>query len=212
MTTDNTDLRNAQRSFRPFNYGQRHHELSEAIRRRLSGAVDTRRRRMIDDRSALAYRHGREWSLSHSPEAQKFSQLETISAETSIWWQDVVDHKLAVIDEHIHRMADEFERQFFAGILKLVDGTTEVTGNVVHHSGDTASDLVRVLEKIELGCDRCGRPMMPELHTSPQNAEHMQRELGLQPAEFWDHWEELRAKKEAQATAREAEHVSRFRC
>jgi hypothetical protein len=199
-------------SLRPFNYGRRQLELAEVLKNQLSEAIDHRRNRMISDENAHSYRHGREWSLSHSPEAQGFSKLEEITAETAVPFKDIVDHRLSAIGEHINALADQFDREFTKGIFSLIDTTTTKTGKIVQFSGDIANDFIKVLETIELGCDRYGRPSMPSLHTSPEYAERIIRQMEReQPTEFWERLELLRSEKEKAATAREAERVSRFR-
>lgn len=206
-----TDTPSQPPPFSPFAYGSRHRELSGAILKRLQEVVDTRRSRMIASRNAFSYRHGGEWSLSHSPDSGDFAKFQSVRAESEVNYQDVVDHNLLAIRRYIEDVADKFEQQFLASLFELINETTEATGNIVSFSGDAADGMMQMLEKVELGVDEHGHPSMPQLHTSPENSERIRRDLEAQPRDFWERWEQVRAEKEAGAIAHEAARISRFR-
>lgn len=198
-------------AFAAFTYGRKQSELMEAISQRLAEAVDAKRSKMIAAENALSYRHGSEWSVSHSPEAKEFSRFSKISAMASVRFQDIADHKISAIGKYVTTMAGEFDRGFTSSIYELINETTDKTGNVVQFGGNIADDLVNVFTKIEFGCDRYGRPTMPSLHTSPQNADRIFRELQSQPKEYEERLAELFALKERDSTGREADRISKFR-
>jgi hypothetical protein len=210
MPRDEQHQPDKRRAFQPFRYGQKQRDLAEAIHQRVVKALDERRRRMISDQNALSYRHGREWSSSHNPETQEFSRFQTASAEATIPFEHILDHRLSAIPDYIARMADGLERGFMTNFFSLIDATTEKTGNVVRSSGSAAEDFFDMLSKLETGVDRYGRPTMPSIVTSPENGRRMIQELEAQPEEFHRRVEELKQKKERDATAREADRIARF--
>jgi len=210
MSEEDIDLAPAE-SISAFDYGERQKELAVSIMRQLQDDVLRRRNQIIAGENTHSYRHGREWSLARSPEAKEFSQLQVVSAEMAVLYQDIVDHRVHSALGQLKSAAESFERQFVEGLFKLVDDTTSKTGNVIKVSSDPANDTLEMLKKVQFGCDRYGRPTMPSLHTSSQNADRLQRAFDAQPIEFWNEFEQIKFEKEQSALAEEVTRISKFR-
>lgn len=211
MTTDVPAHSSSPIEFRPFCYGRRQRDMAQAIENRLAEAIDSRRRGIVSDRNKHSFRHGQEWSFSYQAEAPEFSSFKSATAMAQIPFDEIIDHRLSTIPAYINRLATEFERQMFSSIIALMNDTTERTGNVVSHSGNAAEDFLAMLQKVETGCDRYGRPTMPTLLTGPGAGKKILDELERQPHEFQRTIEDLKAEKEKSATAQEANRISRFR-
>lgn len=206
-----TPLSEPKRRLRPFQYGQRQRSLTDAINSRAIEAVHARRSRLIPDQNALAYRHGQEWSTSHNPDSEDFSQFQTVSTEATVPFYQIVDHRIYAIAGYISQVADGMEKELFRTVFGLINRTTEKTGNVVRSSGNNASDFLAMLRKIETGCDRYGRATMPTIYTGLGVGQKVFNELDQRPVEFKREVEELKIAKEKSAISQEARRISRFR-
>jgi hypothetical protein len=197
--------------FDPFHYGKRQKELSDAILARIRDVVHARQEKMIDARNMFSYRHGQEWSLSsHSADQPEFSRFHAARADASVWYRDIVDHKLQALTKYITHIADEFEQQFQSSMFQLLHETTEATGNVVNLDGDFAKGFIELLTKIEIGVDRSGRPTMPIMFVGSEQFKQLQQ-LEEPPPKISQQIEELKARKEADAILREVKRISKFR-
>jgi len=201
----------AQGFFLPLSHEKRERELSKAIHEELRASFDARRNELFERRNTMHYLHGTHWALSDVPGEDQFSQYKQMSAETTLWHNDVIDHRVNVLDEYIAKMTDEMQRSVLSNVFETVHQSTERTGNVVKGSGNIAADMMQMLEKIDFGSDRSGRPSPPELHVGPEQGKKIIKQLEAQPEEYQQQWVSLVAKKEKAATKQEADRISRFR-
>jgi hypothetical protein len=67
-----------------------------------------------------------------------------------------------------------------------------------------------MLEKIELGVDKDGTVSMPQLHVSPEFGNRMMAALENTSQDYQDRVEALKARKTAEALARETERKAKF--
>lgn len=211
MPNERNRITSELESFRPFDYGDRQSDLMTAISARLSATVQQQRRKMISDENAHSYRHGREWSVTRAHEDQEFSQFHTVSSTVTIPFRDLTDHRTDAVGQYIEKIASDFNAGFMKNIYELMNTTTEKTGNVTVGSGDVANDILDMLSKIELGCDRHGRPSMPLLHVSPEQGLKITGILNSQSPDFERRLNEIQSQKEKAAIEHEVDRIGRFR-
>jgi hypothetical protein len=194
-----------------FSYGRRQKLLSSAIHELLTQEIDKHRQRYIEDRNIFRYHHGREWLTSHDGD-QSFSKMHEMGAETTIHYRDIIDHDLSIIERHIKHLASTFGAQFAANLYESVGEAADLAGNVVDLAGgDLESGLKKMLEKLEFGVNRYGKPTPPEMHVGSAVAEKLRPIIAGNEGRIDLEVEELHARKEAQAIGREADRVCRFR-
>ncbi len=100
------------------------------------------------------------------------------------------------------------------GLYEMVERNANATGNSVNakdYGGDFAKGFLEVMQRIDFGVDRYGRATPPELHVGMSVGPKIMQELQHQSLEDQRLFEEIKAKKEKAATAREADRISRYK-
>lgn len=149
--------------------------------------------------------------MTRAHEDQEFSHFHTVSSTVTVPFRDLTDHRTDAISQYIEKIAADFNAGFMKNLYHLMDTTTAKTGNVTVGSGDVANDILDMLSKIELGCDKNGRPSMPILHVSPEQGMKIAGILNSQSSKFEQRLNEIQSHKEKAAIEREADRIARFR-
>lgn len=194
-----------------FSYCRRQRLVAAAIHELLVSEVDKHRERYIDDRNVFRYHHGREWITSHADD-RSFSKMHELHADTMIHYRDIIDHDLSLLEKHIEHLASTLGQQFAAKLYETVGEAADLSGNAVDLAGeDLEAGLKQVFEKVEFGVDRYGKATPPELHVGSAVAEKLLPIIARKGGQIDPETEELHARKETQAIAREADRICRYR-
>ena len=181
---------------------------NEIIRRFLEKQRDT----VIASENVISYSHGERWMAWQKDDEDKTHEFQKHSHEESITFQDIIDHKISILAEYIHAMAEGVFSQFMTTLYQTLHEATERTGNVVDAKkhGSQAEAFLEMLRKIEFGVDRYGAVSRPQIHLSPEMADKLMKDLEAQGVEFRQKVEELTAAKEAAALEREEKRKAGF--
>jgi len=157
------------------------------------------------------FKHGGQWAHPAAPQAQT-TGLKEHSSETSVSFEKIANHDLTVIKEVVGGLVEDMERQFAQMMYSSVSAAAESVGNVVDtpSAGLPREAFAQMLEKIEFASDKFGTVTLPEIHSHPIAAKKLQQSIAEAPPEFHQRIEEIKARKAAEALAREVERKARF--
>jgi hypothetical protein len=157
------------------------------------------------------FRHGGPWSNPGNDKAHG-GQMQTHSAVLETRFDEIVNNDLAVIERSFSHVSEGIHRQFAQMLYSTVGEACKQSGNVIDAKAESSLEaaFMAMLEKIELGIDKDGTVSMPEIHVSPAVGERMMAALENTPQEYKDRVEALKARKIAEAQAREAERKAKF--
>jgi hypothetical protein len=157
------------------------------------------------------FRHGGAWRDAGNPEAF-VGQPQMHSAYLETRFDDIVDNNLEVIERSLRSITESLHQQFAKMIYSNISAVCEASGNTVDTKaeGSIEAAFIAMLEKIEFAVDRDGNISMPEFHVSPETGQKMLDALKNAPPGYQERVEALKARKTAEALAREAERRAKF--
>lgn len=169
----------------------------------------TRDESPIPESNELRLTHGRSWD---HPGEHGAGELQTMSAEISISFDDLMQGRLAALPEAIEHVATQMKRHFYQMMYQKASEGAEKVGNVAsaEDAGSFATGFLEMFRKLEFGVGRNGQVNLPEIHAGPGMAKKILTELEAQPAEYHAEIERLKAEKTASALIREKMRKARF--
>lgn len=190
-------------------------EGARAFYAALTGRIAERRDQMavgvIPPNNVRRFKHGGTWSNPNAPQAFGGEmEQHSFTAETSN--QAIRENDLGAIARLVDAVAIEMDRQFKQMFYRTTSDACDASGNVVdaQASGGFAQAFLDVLEKIEFMADPNGEVSMPELHVGSEVAQKLLALKDNPPPGFNEKVEAIKARKIADAQAREVERKAKF--
>jgi hypothetical protein len=164
----------------------------------------------LSPENTMRLHHGQAWQHPANSEVVDGGMKEhSVSTETN--FQDIVDHKLELIDECVQHLTEGMHRQFAQMLYSTVHDSCDRTGNVVEAKVMPLENaFIAVMEKVSFSADRHGVVRLPEVHTHPDMAKKMMAAVENAPAEYKQRLEQIKARKSKEAIEREAERKTKF--
>lgn len=157
------------------------------------------------------FKHGGQWAHPAAPQALT-TGLKEHSSENLVPFEKIANHDLTVIEQVVGGLVEDMERQFAQMMYSTVSAAAASVGNVVDtpSAGSPREAFAQMLEKLEFAADKFGRVTLPTIHLHPDAANKLQQSIAEAPPEFHQRIEEIKARKSAEALAREVERKARF--
>ncbi|MEW6164472.1 MAG: hypothetical protein AB1642_05365 [Pseudomonadota bacterium] len=164
----------------------------------------------LSHENTLRLRHGDVWKHPANPEASDGGMKEhSVYSETK--FQDIVDHRLELIDLCVTQLSEEMHRQFAQMMYSTVNEACNRSGNIVEAKGMPLTDaFISMIEKISFSADRNGEIRFPEVHAPPDLAKKMIDAVEAAPPEYKKRLEDVTERKSKEALEREAERKAKF--
>jgi hypothetical protein len=161
--------------------------------------------------NAQRFRHRGPWSNPGNDKAPG-GDMQTHSAVLETRFDEIANNDLTIIERNLRQLREAIDRQFAKMFYSTVEEACNQSGNTIdaRAAGSLEAAFISMLEKIELGIDKDGTVSLPEIHASPELGERMLATLEGTSQEYQDRIEALKARKTAEAVAREAERKARF--
>lgn len=139
--------------------------------------------------------------------------MHRISAEWHIPFKDLVENDLSLIGRSLVPVNEDMARQFAQNFYGVVGAAAEQVGNVVdaQAAGSVAASMVEMMSKIELGVDRDGNVVMPQIHAGSEAFEKLVDATENMDSELAAAFERLKHEKSQQALDREASRRAKFK-
>lgn len=157
------------------------------------------------------FKHGGKWAHPAAPDVLP-ADMKAHSAQTEISFDKLVNFDLTVIDQVLLQLAESMEKQFTQMMYSTVSAAAESVGNTVDAktSGSIHEAMAQMLEKIQFSADKFGKVTLPTIHVGPETFQTLQSSAANVPPEFHQRIEEIKARKSAEALAREVQRKARF--
>lgn len=139
--------------------------------------------------------------------------IHQISSEWLIPFKDLVENDLTLIGRSLVPVNEDMARQFAQNIYGVVGAAAEQVGNVVdaQAAGSVAASMVEMMSKIELGVDRDGNVVMPQIHAGSEAFEKLVDAMENMDPELAAELARLKVAKSQQAIEREASRRGKFK-
>lgn len=157
------------------------------------------------------FKHGGQWAHPAAPDVLP-GDMKVHSAETAVSFDKLVNHDLTVINQVLHQLTENMERQFMQMMYSTVSAAAESVGNTVDAktAGSPHEAIAQMLEKVEFSSDKFGNVTPPTIHAGPETAQAMLKSAADAPPEFHQRIEAINARKTAEAVEREVQRKARF--
>lgn len=157
------------------------------------------------------FRHGGAWRNPGNPTAFG-GEMQTHAAFLETQFDELVNNDLAIIERSFNRLGEAMHRQFAHMLYSTVGAACDQSGNTINAqaNGSIEEAFMAMLEKIELVANKDGTVSMPQVHVSPELGNRMMAALESSSQEFKDRFDAVKARKTAEALAREAERKAKF--
>ncbi len=187
--------------------------FNDAVTRALVGLQKQIVAEYLPPQNTQRFRHGRAWRTPANSEALD-GQFQTHSAILETRFDDIIKNDLAVIERNFNQVRETMHKQFAEMFYSTVTAACNQSGNIVdaQAAGSLEEAFMAALEKIEFGIDKDGTVHIPEVHVSPGLGDRMLAALESTSQEYQDRIEALKARKTAEALARETERKAKFVC
>lgn len=166
---------------------------------------------LISPANIRRFKHGGAWRNPNAPQAFG-GEMERhgVTAETPN--QAIRENDLGAIARLVDGVAVDMDRQFLQMVYRTTSDACDASGNVVNaqESGGLAEALLDIFKKIELTADVNGEVSMPQLHVGSDAARKLMVLQANPPPGFDEKMEAIKARKIAEAQAREVERKARF--
>lgn len=167
--------------------------------------------RYIDAENAHRFRHSGPWVHPNAPQVVG-GEIQRHGATAEVPFDAVIKHDLGVIERNLHHIVEEMDRQFAQMMYATVAQACDTTGNSVDAQAheNLAEAFMEAIERLQFSASREGVVDMPQLHLSSDIHARMLAALNAAPPEFIEKMEALKARKIAEAQAREVERKAKF--
>jgi len=169
--------------------------------------------RVIPERNILKYTHGHTWTFHNTEGKEVPGEFQK--------HEEILNFEMAAQQngelEKLTQLADEMARKFAGGMQRRMEETveeaTKETGNVFtwKKSAKNAPDVFKeMLEKTAFGVTPDGKPSLPSfVNFDPAFLAELAAHLEANPG-YRDEVEAIKARKIAEALARDAERKAKF--
>lgn len=157
------------------------------------------------------FRHGGAWSHPGAPDVIG-SGMQTHSAVIETRFQDLIDNDLDAIGRSMRQLIESIRIQFVQMLYSTLAEACDQTGNTVDAKaeGSLENAFMAMMEKIQFVADKSGKVSLPEIHVAPETGARMMAALEAAPPEYIERLEAVKARKIADALAREVERKAKF--
>ena len=194
----------------PFQYSSELDKFSEAFEESLRSYLNAKRAELMPAENVQAYRHGTAWKSGASEE---LSEMQSHEHGMAVKFDDVIAQDVSAMRRTFLQLADAMHGSIMQMMYSTVSEAANAVGNTVSvkAAGSHAKAFLKMLQKIEFGVDRHGKPSLPQIHASPELVDAFLKDLQKQGPEFEIEVERIKQEKIASALERERERLSRFR-
>ena len=207
-----TDLAEQRRRI-PFPFDAERAAFQRSFNASVSALLREMQKTFLSSDNFLGYNHGRRWKSHAVAEGDSVGEFTPHTAEIVTKFDDIIAGDLSIISKTTEEILRCIQAQFMKVMYSAVEEASEKSGNIVSakSSGSKAQAFLEMLKKIEFGVDRDGRPLLPEIHASPEVADAMLKELSNQGPEFQAEVERTKRKKIEAALQREEDRMLKFK-
>jgi hypothetical protein len=194
----------------PFQYGLELDKFEKAFAESLRSYLNTKRAELMPAENVQAYRHGTAWKSGASEEV---SEMQSHEHGMTVKFDDVITHNVSAMRRTFLQLGDAMHTSIMQMMYFTVSKAANAVGNTVSvkAAGSPAKAFLDMLQKIEFGVDRHGKPSLPQIHASPELVDAFLKDLQKEGPEFEIEVERIKQEKIAAALEREQERRSRFK-
>lgn len=196
----------------PFKSSALEKAVTEAFSKEVDRRIHAKQERIFGRQEALDLQHGRQWESPANELGEKRGEMETHSFEMSVNIKEIVAGNPIVIFQHAELAATEMSNSFEKMLIKKLESSTALTGNVVNAAEhDTfAEALVQSLERIEMSVDEQGNLQLPTIFVAPEQMEKTLKQLKTAEPKYEKRIEKIKERKRQEALQREQERLDKF--
>lgn len=180
----------------------------EEVNKRFS----TEQKKYISAENINSFSHGIDWQSHNSSSPDEVSSLKKFQHEISVEADDVIALQINILSEKVNELAQSMATTFVRELFETVSTSCDSVGNTVVMTGKSpAQAFLEMLERIEFGVNREGKPSLPSMHLGADAYKAFLDDPFAKTQEFKKQVDEITKRKTEAAMAREAERLSRFK-
>ncbi|MFX1767702.1 MULTISPECIES: hypothetical protein [Paraburkholderia] len=196
----------------PFPFAREEAAFMTAFAADVATQVGVRRSAYLPTDNVYRFMHGLQMSSQNETSPSDVTVLQRTSHEVCIARADLLQGDCSLVFRQMGKLVDGFETSMREKLYQTVAEAAVSVGNVISaHKRPIAETILELLEKLEFGVDRQGRPTMPQLHAAPDVLAALRSDPQFNDPQFKQKIEEVVERKKSNAQAREAERVARFK-
>jgi len=166
----------------------------------------------ISEANVQTFNHGVQWQSHNSSNPDDVSTMQNVRNEITIEKSDLVRYNISALGATISgltaSMAESFAREMYA----TVQNACEVNGQTVDGKGKSFGEsFIEILEKMEFGVDRNGKPEMPAIHMHPSGYKALKDDPTIHDPAIKLRIDELTKRKQREALERERLRRAKFK-
>lgn len=151
--------------------------------------------------------HGRSWTHP----ANEYSvpgEMKTVGAQFTASFDDILCNNFKIVEDMITSIVNQLNDANMRIFYTTMSNICDENGQTIDSKGRPFPEvLMEALQKIELGTDRDGNPVMPEIHVGDLN---VVENLKAMPPEYHAEIERIKAEKFEEARQAEADRLRKF--
>lgn len=159
-----------------------------------------------------SFNHGIQWQSHNSSNPDDVSTMQNVRNEISIEKSDLVRYNIAALEATISGLTGSMASSFAREMYATVEKTCEVNGQTVDGKGKSfGENFLEILEKIEFGVDREGKPVTPAIHIHPDGYKALKEDPTMNDPDIKRRVEELTERKQREAIERERLRLAKYK-
>jgi len=166
----------------------------------------------ISAANVQSFNHGIQWQSHNSSNPDDVSTMQSLRNEIAIDVSDLVSYKISALEATIRGLTSSMIESFLREMYATAGKACEASGQSVDGKGKSFGEtFIEILEKLEFGVDREGKPVMPDIHVGPDGFEKIKNDPSIHSPEIKLRIDEITERKQREAVERERARRGKYK-
>ncbi len=197
---------------KPLTNPKEHSAFMRCFAKEVHERLKAEQSQFISAANVQSFNHGIQWQSHNSSNPDDVSTMQSLRNEIAIDVSDLVSYRISALESTIRglttSMIESFLREMYATAGKACEASGQSVDGKEKSFGET---FIEILEKLEFGVDREGKPVMPDIHVGPDGFEKIKNDPSIHAPEIKLRIDEITERKQREAVERERARRGKYK-
>lgn len=197
---------------KPLTNSKEHAAFMQCFAKEVNERLKAEQSRFISAANVQSFNHGIQWQSHNSSNPDDVSTMQSLRNEIAIDVSDIVSYRISSLDATIRSLTNSMLESFLREMYASAGKACEASGQSVDGKGKSFGEtFIEILEKLEFGVDREGKPVTPDIHLHPDDAKRIQNDPSIHAPDIKLRIDEITERKQREAIEREQARREKFK-
>lgn len=197
---------------KPLTNSKEHSAFMRCFAKEVHERLKAEQSQFISAANVQSFNHGIQWQSHNSSNPDDVSTMQSLRNEIAIDVSDLVSYRISALEATIRGLTTSMIESFLREMYATAGKACEASGQSVDGKGKSFGEtFIEILEKLEFGVDREGKPVMPDIHVGPDGFEKIKNDPSIHVPEIKLRIDEITERKQREAVERERARREKYK-